>query len=71
MKCNFRNDISHPVCKLGLYGGMPSVKICEQCIERGQNNESYAKELFAKVEHTHPSTTKRISGCCDNALNYR
>jgi hypothetical protein len=58
------------VCALGLYGGKPSHGTCKLCIERGQNNEEYAKELFAKAERTHPSNRARISGCCDSARNY-
>ena len=57
-------------CALGLYGGKPSHGTCKVCIERGQNNEEYAKELFAKAERTHPSNRARISGCCDSARNY-
>jgi hypothetical protein len=70
MNCEYRSKKEHPVCKLGMYGGMPSFRICELCIERGQNNEAYAKELFAKAERSHPSSAPRISGCCDSARNY-
>lgn len=70
MKCEYRNEKSHPICGLGMYGGMPSHGICKQCVERGQNNPEYAKELFAKAERTHPSSAPRISGCCDSARNY-
>jgi hypothetical protein len=69
INCSFWSK-SHPICKLGMYGGMPSKGICERCIERGQNNEEYAKELFAKAERSHPSGVARISGCCDSARNY-
>jgi hypothetical protein len=58
-------------CGLGMYGGKPSHGTCKVCIEKGQNNEAYAKELFAKAERTHPSSAPRVSGCCDSALNYR
>lgn len=57
-------------CALGLYGGKPSHGTCKLCIERGQNNEEYSKELFAKVERSHPSGAPRVSGCCDSARNY-
>jgi hypothetical protein len=69
MLCDFWSKI-HPVCKLGLYGGMPSHKICERCISNNENNEAFAKELFAKAEQAHPSTAPKISGCCDSAKNY-
>jgi hypothetical protein len=69
MNCIFFSK-THPACKLGMYGGMPSAGMCKQCIERGQNNEFYAKELFARAEQSHPSTAKRVSGCCDSAKNY-
>jgi hypothetical protein len=39
-------------------------------MEKNQNNEAYAKELFAKAERSHPPTAKRVSGCCDSAKNY-
>lgn len=42
MNCEYRNNNSHPVCKLGMYNGMPSVGICRRCIDFGQNNEEYA-----------------------------
>ncbi len=58
------------VCALNLYGGKPSHGTCKLCIQRGQNNEVYAKELFARAERTHPSTVPRVSGCCDSARNY-
>jgi hypothetical protein len=58
------------VCGLNLYGGKPSHGTCKVCIERGHNNEEYAKELFAKAERTHPSSAPRVSGCCDSARNY-
>jgi hypothetical protein len=57
-------------CALGMYGGKPSHGICKVCIEKGQNNEEYAKELFAKAERSHPSSAPRVSGCCDSARNY-
>ena len=57
-------------CALGLYGGKPSHGTCKVCIAKGQNNESHARELFARAERTHPSTAPRISGCCDSAQNY-
>jgi hypothetical protein len=57
-------------CKLGLYGGKPSHGTCAYCIERGENNEEFAKELFAKSEKTHPSNQPRVTGCCDSAKNY-
>jgi hypothetical protein len=57
-------------CNLNLYGGKPSHGTCARCIERGENNEGFAKELFAKAEQAHPSTAFKISGCCDSAKNY-
>ena len=57
-------------CSLGMYGGFVTFGVCKMCIDRNQNNEEYAKELFAKVERTHPSNHARISGCCDSAMNY-
>jgi len=57
-------------CGLGMYGGKPSHGTCKVCISKGQNNESYAKELFAKAERSHPSSAPRVSGCCDSARNY-
>jgi hypothetical protein len=69
MNCKFWSK-NHPVCELGLYGGMPSTRICNLCIERNQNNPQHAAELAARAERSHPSTAKRVSGCCDSARNY-
>ena len=57
-------------CAIGLYGGKPSHGTCARCIERGENNETFAKELFARTEQSHPSSQRKISGCCDSAKNY-
>jgi hypothetical protein len=70
MNCKYRNEKEHPVCKLGMYGGMPSNNICNYCINNNQNNEEYAKQLFLLAEISHPSNKPRISGCCDSAKNY-
>jgi hypothetical protein len=69
MKCSFWSKI-HPVCKLGLYGGMPSYGICEKCISNNENNEKFAKEIKTRFEKSHPSNVNTISGCCDSAQNY-
>jgi hypothetical protein len=69
MHCNFWSKI-HPVCKRGLYGGMPSHKICEMCIERGENTPEFAQALKARAEQSHPPSRRKISGCCDSAKNY-
>jgi hypothetical protein len=58
------------LCGLGLYGGKVTIGVCNVCIAKNQNNAEYAKELFAKAERSHPSTAKRVSGCCDSARNY-
>jgi hypothetical protein len=57
-------------CSIGLYGGVPYIGNCLNCVDKKQNNESYAKELFVNVGRTHPSNRTRISGCCDSARNY-
>jgi hypothetical protein len=56
-------------CGLGMYGGKPSHGTCKLCIANNQNNPQHAAELFARAERSHPSTAKRVSGCCDSALN--
>ena len=58
-------------CGLGLYGGKPSHGTCNRCIERGENNEAFAADLAARAAKAHPKGAKRVSGCCDSALNYR
>ena len=57
-------------CALGLYGGKPSHGTCARCIERGENTPEFAANLFARTEKTHPSSQRKISGCCDSAKNY-
>ncbi len=57
-------------CGIKLYGGNPWLGNCQACIAKGQNTETYAQELFARTEKTHPSSQHKISGCCDSAKNY-
>lgn len=56
-------------CKLGLFGGKPLPGNCRECIRAGENNPEYAARLFASREKTHPSGVRKVSGCCDSALN--
>jgi hypothetical protein len=58
------------VCKIKLYGGHPYIGNCIECVSRNQNNPQHAAELAARAERSHPSTAKRVSGCCDSARNY-
>jgi hypothetical protein len=67
IECIYYNDGN---CKLGLHGGNPLKGNCLACIQSEENNQKYAKELFERYERTHPSTAKRVSGCCDSARNY-
>jgi hypothetical protein len=69
MNCKFWSK-SHPVCNLGLYGGMPSYKMCEKCVSNNENNEIFAEEIKKRLKQSHPSSTNKISGCCDSAKNY-
>jgi hypothetical protein len=57
-------------CALGLYGGKPSPGTCARCIDRNENTPEFATELFARTEKSHPSSQRKISGCCDSAKNY-
>jgi len=66
--CKFHKDGK---CELGLHGGTPHEGNCIACINAGENNKEYAEKLFARYNQTHPTSVKRISGCCDSALNYR
>ncbi len=70
MKCNFRNEKTNPVCSLGMYGGMPSYKMCEKCISSNENNEDFANEIKQRFSISHPKAAKKISGCCDSVKNY-
>lgn len=47
MECQYWSK-THPVCRLGLYGGMPSRGVCKNCISNNQNNEEYAKMIKCK-----------------------
>ena len=58
------------VCGLGLYGGVPYIGNCINCVDKKQNNQNYANELIAKHNRTHPEKSNKISGCCDSARNY-
>jgi hypothetical protein len=57
-------------CSIGLYGGIPYIGNCLNCVDKKQNTEAYASELFTKAERAHPSSAPRVSGCCDSARNY-
>jgi len=57
-------------CGLGLYGGKPSHGTCSRCIEHGENTPEFAQALNARAEQSHPSSQRKISGCCDSARNY-
>jgi hypothetical protein len=57
-------------CALKFYGGTPTQNDCKKCINARQNNLKHFFELAARAERSHPSTAKRVSGCCDSAKNY-
>jgi hypothetical protein len=57
-------------CGLGLYGGRPSHGTCARCVERGENIPEFAQALSERAEQSHPSSQRKISGCCDSAKNY-
>ena len=57
------------ICKIGLYGGHPYIGNCIACIRENNNNKEYADQLSSDYRRSHPSD-KKVSGCCDSALNY-
>jgi len=57
-------------CLLGWFGGRPEKTDCEVCISKKQNNREARLAADARAERSHPSTAKRVSGCCDSAKNY-
>jgi hypothetical protein len=69
MNCEYWSKV-HPVCKLGLYGGMPSIKTCEICVKNNENNKEFFEETKQRSNISHPSTARKVSGCCDSAKNY-
>jgi hypothetical protein len=68
-QCDFRQERPGrtSLCGLCLYGGIVTAGTCRRCVSRGQNNEAYAQELFARSKRSHPVGVQRISGCCDRA----
>ena len=56
-------------CELGLYGGAPYLKNCQQCLAAGENTEEFARALQATHAASHPASRPRLSGCCDDARN--
>lgn len=56
-------------CTLGLYGGTPQAIACLLCISNLENNQEFANRLFESRERSHPPGARRVSGCCDSALN--
>jgi hypothetical protein len=63
-------DTGRRFCALGLYGGKPFVGNCRACITNGENTPEFAQALNARAEQSHPSSQRKISGCCDSARNY-
>ena len=69
MNCQFYNP-SRPLCSLGLYGGTPSLKACQDCISKGQNNKPFADALAARYAISHPEgwrNSATVSNCCGRA----
>ena len=56
-------------CAIGLYGGSPYTINCFACVSQGNNSAEFAEALFASRENTHPPDVRKVSGCCDSALN--
>ena len=56
-------------CAIGLYGGDPHAINCGACVSQGNNNAEFAEALFASREKSHPPNVRKVSGCCDSALN--
>ena len=57
-------------CALGYHGGQPHAGNCRACVKAGENTPEFAAALAARAELAHPSTARRVSGCCDSAKNY-
>lgn len=70
-KCDYRTSRKGltSLCGLGFYGGKVTDGTCRRCVGKNQNNVAYQQELKAIHERSHPSTARRVSGCCDSALN--
>ena len=64
MICEYRNEKEHPVCMLGMYGGMPSRKMCEFCIEKKQNNLEFAKK------QNNTTITNQAVGVAKSIINW-
>ena len=66
IKCEYLNN----GCKLGWYGGNPTIQNCKTCIAAERNNkESKIKSDSISIT-SHPPTARKVSGCCDSAKNY-
>jgi hypothetical protein len=46
-------------CGLGMYRGIPSKGVCNRCVERGENNEEFAKNQ--KAHSVTPPTLPQIA----------
>lgn len=67
ISCNF---LLNEKCLIGWYGGNPTEKNCKHCMASERNNEDAKKASDVISERSHPSTTNKVSGCCDSAKNY-
>jgi hypothetical protein len=56
-------------CLLGFYGSNPQAIHCALCISNRENTPEFAAILKERMERSHPPTARRVSGCCDSALN--
>lgn len=65
--CLYRDVSSDTLCQLGLYGGRPSLKLCQACVSAGENTPATVAALQAQATRSHPPSVPRVSGCCDRA----
>jgi len=56
-------------CSIGLYGGHPYLGNCITCMANAENNAEHFEQLKKREAISHPPQARRISGCCDSALN--
>ena len=58
------------ICELGYFKGKPHPFNCKYCILNKENTLEAKAKFEQTMKNAHPPEARRVSGCCDSALNY-
>lgn len=66
--------VNHQTCSLGLHDFSPTEGNCKACIEAGENNEKYAREILEKrrlARLSPPSKTEMLKSFAKSIAEWR